>query len=70
MAVDNLPCEFPRESSIEFSKVLREFVPRIAATDFSRAPESLGLPFPIQKALVLQGGAFTPEYRYMKEFIK
>jgi alpha-aminoadipic semialdehyde synthase len=70
MAVDNLPCEFPRESSIEFSKVLREFVPRIAATDFSRAPESLGLPFPIQKALVLHGGAFAPEYRYMKEYIK
>jgi saccharopine dehydrogenase (NAD+, L-lysine-forming) len=70
MAVDNLPCEFPRESSIEFSRVLRDFVPRIAATDFARAPESLGLPFPIQKALILHGGAFAPDYQYMKEFIK
>jgi saccharopine dehydrogenase (NAD+, L-lysine-forming) len=70
MAVDNLPCEFPRESSIEFSNVLRDFVPRIAAADFGQAPENLGLPFPIQKALVLHGGAFAPDYQYMKEFIK
>jgi saccharopine dehydrogenase (NAD+, L-lysine forming) len=70
MAVDNLPCEFPRESSIEFSRVLREFVPAIAAADFSRPTENLGLPFPIQKALVLHRGGFAPEYQYMNEFIK
>jgi saccharopine dehydrogenase (NAD+, L-lysine-forming) len=70
MAVDNLPCEFPRESSIEFSRVLRDFVPEIVQADFSRPTESLELPFPIQKALVLHRGAFAPEYRYMNEFIK
>jgi len=70
MAVDNLPCEFPRESSVEFSAVLRNFVPEIAAADFSRGPENLHLPFPIQKALVLHRGEFCPEYRYMKDFLK
>jgi saccharopine dehydrogenase (NAD+, L-lysine-forming) len=70
MAVDNLPCEFPRESSEEFSRVLRDFVPAIAATDFGRPTESLELPSPIQKALILHRGAFAPEYGYMKEFIK
>jgi alpha-aminoadipic semialdehyde synthase len=70
MAVDNLPCEFPRESSIEFSRVLRDFVPGIAAADFARAKEGPELPYPIRKALVLHRGAFTPEYQYMKEFIK
>ncbi len=70
MAVDNLPCEFPRESSIEFSKVLRDFVPRIAAADFAGAAEKLGLPYPVQKALVLHGGAFSPDYQYMNDFVK
>jgi saccharopine dehydrogenase (NAD+, L-lysine-forming) len=70
MAVDNLPCEFPRESSQEFSAVLRDFVPEIAAADFGRTPENLQLPFPIQKALVLHRGDFGREYQYMKEFVK
>jgi alpha-aminoadipic semialdehyde synthase len=70
MAVDNLPCEFPRESSVEFSKVLRDFVPALAAADFSRDAQGLGLPLPMQKALVLHGGAFAPDYQYMNEFIK
>ncbi len=70
MAVDNLPCEFPRESSSEFSRVLRDFIPAIAATDFSRPTASLGLPSPIQKALILHRGAFAPEYGFMKDFVK
>jgi saccharopine dehydrogenase (NAD+, L-lysine-forming) len=70
MAVDNLPCEFPRESSVEFSAVLRDFVPAIAAADFSLTPESLKLPFPIQKALVLHQGNFAREYQYMNDFVK
>jgi len=70
MAVDNLPCEFPRESSIEFSAVLREFVPGIVLADFARPTTSLELPLPIRKALVLHRGAFAPEYAYMKDFIK
>lgn len=70
MAVDNLPCEFPRESSVEFSTVLRDFVPEIAAADFGRNPGKLQLSFPIQKALVLHRGAFGREYQYMKDFVK
>ena len=60
MAVDNLPCEFPRESSIEFSAVLREFVPGIAAADFDRATGELELPQPIRKALVLHQRRLRP----------
>jgi len=70
MAVDNLPCEFPRESSLEFSRVLREFVPAIAAADFGRQGDELELPFPIRKALLLHRGEFAPEYQYMKDFVK
>ncbi len=70
MAVDNLPCEFPRESSVEFSTVLRAFVPEIVAADFSRAAENLELPSPIQKALILHQGSFGRDYQYMKDFVK
>lgn len=70
MAVDNLPCEFPRESSLEFSRVLRDFVPALAAADFSRPADGLELPFPIRKALLLHRGEFTPEYAYMNKFVE
>lgn len=70
MAVDNLPCEFPRESSLEFSRVLRDFVPAVAAADFSRPTAGLGLPHPVRKALLLHRGEFTPEYGYMKKFVE
>jgi saccharopine dehydrogenase (NAD+, L-lysine-forming) len=70
MAVDNLPCEFPRESSLEFSAVLRDFVGAISAADFSRPSSSLELPSAIRKALILQQGIFSREYQYMQDFIK
>jgi len=70
MAVDNLPCEFPRESSQEFSRVLRDFVPQVAAADFSAGPEDLKLPFPMQKALVLHRGSFGRDYQYMNDYVK
>jgi saccharopine dehydrogenase (NAD+, L-lysine forming) len=70
MAVDNLPCEFPRESSLEFSAVLREFVGAIGSADFSREPGSLELPYAIRKALILQRGTFGRDYHYMNDFIK
>ncbi len=69
MAVDNLPCEFPRESSAEFSQVLKEFVKIIAEADFSVPLEDLRLPDPIKKALILHQGELTPEYEYIREFL-
>jgi saccharopine dehydrogenase (NAD+, L-lysine forming) len=70
MAVDNLPCEFPRESSVEFSAVLRDFVSPISGTDFSQKPKAMKLPFAIQKALILQRGNFSRDYQYMNNFVK
>jgi alpha-aminoadipic semialdehyde synthase len=70
MAVDNLPCEFPRESSLEFSNVLRDFVAPICNADFSQNPEAMKLPFAIQKALILQQGNFSRDYQYMNDFLK
>ena len=69
MAVDNLPCEFPLESSVEFSMVLKNFVNDIVEADFMVPFEDLKLPFPIKKALILHRGKLTPEYEYIREFL-
>jgi alpha-aminoadipic semialdehyde synthase len=53
MAVDNLPCEFPVESSAAFSTVLREYIPGIVSENFKVGLEQLGLPDPIRSALIL-----------------
>lgn len=69
MAVDNLPCEFSKESSIFFSNVLKEFAKDIVCEDFSSAFEELDLPYPIKKALILHNGQLTEDYKYMEKFI-
>jgi saccharopine dehydrogenase (NAD+, L-lysine forming) len=69
MAIDNLPCEFPREASMFFSNVLKTFANDIVSADFSRSFEDLALPSPIKKALILHKGALTKDYTYMEKFI-
>lgn len=69
MAVDNLPCELPRESSKQFGDSLMEFIPFIAKADFSQPFEEIILPPPIQKAVILHHGKLTPEYEYLKKFL-
>ncbi|MBD3234013.1 MAG: hypothetical protein GF315_09855 [candidate division Zixibacteria bacterium] len=70
MAVDNLPCELPKESSIEFSQALSPFVPGIIDADFAKSFDESGLPDEIKNATILYKGQFTPKYDYMKEFIE
>ncbi len=69
MAIDNLPCEFPAESSTEFSTVLKNFIPEIVKADFSLPTDDLTLPAPIKKALILHQGELTKDYEYMNEFL-
>jgi alpha-aminoadipic semialdehyde synthase len=69
MAVDNLPCELPKESSKSFGDSLFEFVPSIAKADFSVDFDELALPPPVKKALILHHGKLTPDYEYMKKFL-
>ncbi|MCK7520774.1 MAG: hypothetical protein MZV64_25265 [Ignavibacteriales bacterium] len=53
MAIDNLPCEFPKEASAEFSHVLKNFVYEIYHADFEKNFEELELAYPIKKALIV-----------------
>jgi alanine dehydrogenase len=69
MAVDILPSELPRDASVDFSGVLREFIPAIATADFSVDFEHLDLPPEIKRAVVAHRGELAPDYRYIGQFL-
>ncbi len=70
MGVDILPSELPRESSEGFSYALFDFVNEIVTCDYSKPFSELRLPSPIKRGLILHNGKFTPEFKYMEEYIK
>ena len=70
MAVDILPSELPKEASEAFSAALKPFIPNLVDTDFNVNFENLTLSAPLKRALILHNGNFTPDYKYMEEFVK
>ncbi|MBU4486151.1 MAG: hypothetical protein KKD38_04415 [Candidatus Delongbacteria bacterium] len=70
MTVDILPSELPRESSEFFSKALCPFIEDIAKCDFSKPFSEINLPSPTKRALILLNGEFTPDYRYIEQYLK
>jgi len=70
MAIDNLPCEFPKEASAEFSHVLKNFVYEIYHADFEKNFEELELAYPIKKALIVHKGKLTKDYLYLNQYLK
>ena len=69
MAVDNLPCELPLESSASFSKTLLPFIPALAACDFSVDFDDCALPPELKRATIVYHGQLTPEYKYLQKFL-
>lgn len=68
LAVDNLPCELPRESSTNFSETLMPFIPLIAKADFNKSFTELDLPPMVKNAVIVYQGELTPNYKYIQEF--
>lgn len=66
LAVDNLPCELPRESSTHFSGTLLPFIPAIANADYNVPFEDAALPPILKQAVILWQGQLTPAYRYLE----
>lgn len=66
LAVDNLPCELPKDSSTFFSRILLPFIPEIANCKWDKEFEELELPYPIKKAVIVHKGEITPEYKYLE----
>ncbi len=69
LAVDNLPCEMPRESSKGFSESLFRFVPALAGADYERSFDKLELPLEVKKGVIAHRGELTPDYKYLKDFL-
>ncbi len=69
MAIDNLPCEFPRESSSAFSDELKKYAVALASADYGVGFEDLQLPEEMKKAVILLNGQLTPDYMYLKDFL-
>ncbi len=69
MAVGNLPCELPRDASVHFSRSLREYIPALAAADLTSTFETVRLPDPIRRSVILWKGRFTPQFAYMGKFL-
>ncbi len=69
MAVDNLPCELPRESSRAFSDSLLPYVPSIAHADYTTSFDNLDLPPEIKNAVILHRGNLTPDFQYIDKYL-
>ena len=69
MAVDNLPCELPRESSSSFSETLLDFIPSLAQADFDVTFDRLNLPRELLDAIIVYQGKLTKNYEYLQEYL-
>ncbi len=69
MAVDNLPCELPRDASEQFSRALASLAPALATADYSVPFSDLDLPLVLKRAVIAHQGSLTPDYRYLEEFL-
>ena len=69
LAVDNLPCELPRDSSIRFSSTLRDYMPAFANADFLVDFDNLDLPAPLIRAVIVYHGRFTQNYVYIQKYL-
>ena len=65
LAVDNLPCELPNDSSTFFSNQLKPFLPALLAADYGTTLEESGLPPELQRATIVYNGNLTDRYAYL-----
>lgn len=70
MAVDNLPCELPRDSSKSFSDSLLPLINEIVNCDFNDNYEILKLCNAIKNAIIVHRGELTPKYKYLEKLLE
>jgi len=62
MAVDNLPCELPRDSSSEFgADLIREVLPSL----FNGDKDGI-----LERATIAKEGSLTERYSYLKDWVE
>jgi alanine dehydrogenase len=61
MAVDNLPCELPRNASRDFG---RQLIDNVLPHLFGPDPEGI-----IERATIARGGRLMPRYEYLRDYV-
>ena len=69
MAVEILPTEIPRESSLAFSEALVDLIPALAKSDPSKSFEDWALPGPLKRATILHQGRLTEHFAHLAKFL-
>jgi len=70
MAVDILPSEISKDSSIDFGEALKGFVTHLLHADFSGSFADCKLIPELKRAMILYQGRLTPDYKYIEQYIK
>jgi saccharopine dehydrogenase (NAD+, L-lysine-forming) len=66
MAVDNLPCELPREATESFGSALVDLVADAVVSDYSAPFDALRLPPELKRAVIAHRGELAPSFRYLE----
>ncbi|MCZ6900148.1 MAG: NAD(P)-dependent oxidoreductase, partial [Bacteroidetes bacterium] len=61
MAIDNLPCELPRDASHDFG---HQLIDRVFPRLFGRDPDRV-----IKRATITENGSLTPPFKYLQDFV-
>jgi alpha-aminoadipic semialdehyde synthase len=69
LAVDNLPCELPLDSSLFFSKQLKNYVAGLLSADYGSSLDASGLPPEAKRATIVYNGKLTQDYEYLNRYL-
>jgi len=69
LAVDNLPCELPVESSTSFGEALAPFLGALAGIDTGGTLADSKLPDELERAVILWRGELTSGFEYLRDFL-
>ena len=67
LAIDNLPAELPKDSSKDFSSLIRDYVYQIATHGVHDIANHAAIPAEIRNSVILQKGRLTKAYKYLKK---
>lgn len=69
ISIDNLPCEFPNESSTCFSNMLFPFIFEVIKSNQKFSFDKIPMLSTVKDAVVVHRGTLTPNYEYLQQFL-
>lgn len=70
LAVDQLPCEFPEDSSREFSAQIRDYVYQIASHGALKLTEHAAIPAEVRRGVIMEHGRLAKPFHYMRQYAR